>query len=387
MKYLIFSGWAYLTFFFIGCTSHKELETYVSHFRYEYDTITRSYNTDFTKGYTGGIDVIFQDSNLFEIYNFCRGDEIKIVDYTNDTFYNLPQYNPKCEKIYVTLRNNDVYVTTIDNKVYAYCDKGKTRELVADLMQIEQFKQSGLTVAWSKPGGDQQVNVPANIIYFRLNQNYDDSLGKYSVPDYDFPMFAKLNIETKELNFYGKMVYWDVYGEYGFVSDGFDLYVGDNIIAHNAISGEIEKINTLTGKATKTVVKSRFDTVPIEKVNYPEDKRDVTNIKMKHYLLSAHYEPLFYNPYTNCYYRIFHPVMDEFNAEGLLNTAQDKKSVLMVLNSNFELMDEAVLPINQMMVLKLIPTQNGVEIYLPELANRTEQKATFQFLSIQHFKK
>lgn len=387
MKYLIFSGWAYLTFFFIGCTSHKELETYVSHFRYEYDTIMRSYNTDFTKGYTGGIDVIFQDSSLFKVYNFCRVNEIKIVNYMNETVYSLPQYNSNCDVIYTAIRNNDVYVTTTDNKIYVYCDKGRERELVIDLMQIDQFKQSGLTVEWVKPGGDQQVNVPDKIIYFRVNQNYDDSLGKYSTPEYDFPTFAKLNIETKELNFYGKTPYSDVYGQYGFVSDGFDLYIGDYIIAHNAVNGEIEKINTLTGKITKTLVKSRFDKIPIEKVNYPEDKKDVNNIKMKHYLLSPHYEPLFYNPYTNCYYRIFHPMMNEFNSEGLLHTAQDKKSVLMVLNSNFELMDEVFLPINQMMVLKLIPTQNGVEIYLPELANRTEQKATFQFLSIQHFKK
>lgn len=372
---------------FLGCTSQQKMNEYVSHFRYEYDTITRTYHSDFTKGYTGGIDVIFQDSTLLQIYNFCRANEIKIVDYTNEVAYSLPQYNPECDQIYTTLRGNDVYVTTRDNKIYVYCDKGQERQLLVDLMEIDQFKQSGLTVEWSKPGGDQQVNVSDNTLYFRVNQNYHDSLGKYSVPDYDFPAFAKLNLETKELNFYGNMPYWDVYSEYGFVSDCSDLYVGDCIIAHNKVNGEIEKINTMTGETLKKVIKSRFDIVPIKKVNYPEDKRDVNNIKMKHYVLSPYYEPLFYNPYTNYYYRIFHPAMDEFNADGLLNTAEDKKCVLMVLNADLKLIDEVLLPINDGMILKLTPTENGVEIYLPELANRTEEKAIFKFLRIQHFKK
>lgn len=387
MKYFLFLAFTYsLTICLQGCSSTKALTNYASNYRYEYDTISRIFNTDFTKGYTGGIDVICQDSNTYVAYNFCKTNEIKILDYANNTFVSLPQYNPKCDQIYTAIKNNDVYVTTRDNKVYLYCDKNREKELVVDLMQIDKFKQSGLVVEWNKRGGDQHVNVSDKVIFFRLHQNFDDTLGLYSKMDSEYPAFAKLELQTKEIDFYGKLPHFMEYSEYGFISNYYDLYNGDDIITSTSINGKIEIIHTLTKTVVNKNVTSRFDNVPIKKIKYPKDKVDVNNVKMRHYLITAYYEPLFYNPYTHYYYRIFHPTMNEFNDKGLLNTEQDKKCVLMIMNENFELIDEVLLPVQRSMILKLYPVENGVQIFLPEISELNEHRSEFKFLKIKHFK-
>ncbi|MCO5259540.1 MAG: DUF4221 domain-containing protein [Crocinitomicaceae bacterium] len=377
-----------LFFFFSSCSSLKDVETrQFSKFNYEFDTISKVYHSDFTKQYTGGIDVLTDFKTNYVVYNFCSDNTIKIINHLNDSVLILNQFNPDCKEVNTRIIGNDVYVILNSNKVYLYCDKSQNKELALDLMDIEKFKQSGLTVEWNKRGGDQHVNIPKNNFYFRVNQNYDDSLGKYSNDVSNYPAFAKLNIQSKEIDFYGKTPYFSEYREYGLISDFYDLYIGDSIITCNSISGTIEVINTLNNQSQFYTVKSKYDTEPIEKIVYPEDNKNINDVKMKHWLLSPYYESLFYNPFTNYYYRIFHPKMDELNEKGLLNTEFDKKCMLMVLNSKFELIDEVLLPIHKLQILKLYPTENGVLISLPDLGEVSKDKIDFKFLKISHLKK
>lgn len=356
--------------------------------RYTFDTVVRTIEGDLTKAYTGGIDVLTFDGKNYVAYNYCGDNTIKIVNQSDQTFTSIfqPQENKQCRELNTRMDDKDYFVITLDNKVFQYCNKNPKPELFIDLMQIDNYKKSGLTVEWNKRGGDQHVNTPKDIIYFRVDQNYHDTLGVYSNIDSDYPAIAKLNLKTNQVDFFGITPYFVEHSEYGFLSEYYDLYVGDLIITSTAISPEIEVINTLTGTAIKKNVKSRFDTTPIEKIIYPKDKVDVNNVKFKHALKSPNYESLFYNPHTKYYYRIFHPAMDEYNEKGLLNTEYDKKCILMVINEKFELLDEVLLPIQKMTILKLYPTKGGVEIYLPELSNKTEQKSVLSYLQVNHFK-
>lgn len=386
-KFIVIHFVLALLLFSQGCASQKELSVHVPVFDYKYDTITKVYYSDFTKASTGGIDVLTDSETNFVAYNYCGDNTIKIIDHSTDSTIIINQYNENCKEINTRIVDNDIYVVTADNKVLLYCDKEANSELFIDLMQIDKFKQSGLTVERHKRGGDQHVNISKDHIYFRVNQNYDDNLGHFSNLDSGYPAFAKLNIISKDIRFYGATPYFSEYSEYGFISHYYDLYVGDSIITSTSINGEIEIISTLSGETSKKELKSKFDATPIQKIIYPTNKADVNNVKTKHYLTSPNYEPLFYNPFTKYYYRIFHPALDELNEQGLLNTESDKKCVLMILNQEMELIDEVLLPINRMQILKLYPTKSGVKISLPELVNVTPEKVTFKFLTVNHFNK
>lgn len=327
-----------LLFFFQCCHSQKETIQYsTGKYAYEYDTVARTYHGDFTKNYTGGIDLLFLDSTLFVAYNYCGDNTIKIVNHFNDSVLILPQFNPECQVIYTSMKTDGIYVTTTENKIYLHCNGRAEKGLIADLMSNEKFKQSGLAVEWHKPGGDQYVDIPEDVLYFRVRQDLEDTGGKYSKMDYGFPAFARLNLISQEIDFYGNKPRFAEYDEYGLLSMHFDLFIGDSIITSTPVNGEIQIINTHSNQTIKKNIKSQYDNVPIKKFRYKKEIKDVNNLKMKHALLSARYEPLFYNPFNMCFYRIFHPAMEELNDEGLLNTEFDKKCILMVFKKNWNL--------------------------------------------------
>lgn len=388
MKKVLFFYISFLIFIF-GCESSKKVVELKKYYNYKYDTIVRVFEGDYEKGYRDGMDLIINDDIVYETYNYCRNDELKILDHSNQKSYSFPFYNPNCRVIYNSIKkeNNDLYLVSTDNKISVYCEGKNKSEIVFDLMNLEQFHKSGMTVEWKKSGSNQYVNVPNDILYFRVNQNYNDKKGKYSKMDANFPAFAKYNLKTNDLQFFGKLPYFEVYQQYGFLSYYFDLFKGDTIITCSSIEGSIEIINTISGQITKKFAKSSFDTKPIQKIKYPKDKRDINNLKMNHFLVSPHYEPLFFNPYTNLYYRIFHPRMNELNDEGLMNTNQDKICVLMVFNNNLEIIDEEILPIKGNLILNLYPSHDGIEIYLPEISQKNSKKAELKFLKIRHLKK
>jgi len=358
-------------------------------FRYEYDTIFKTYNANFTQRYVGGIDVLTENNTTYVAYNYCGDNTIKLINLSNDSIIVISQYNTDCEQMNTRIVNNDIYTIKQDNKVYIYCEGDKKAELICDLMTIPTFKQSGLVVNWYKEGGDQHVNISKNNLYFRVNYNYDDSLGVFSKMDFGYPSIAKIDLETNNVSFFGPRPYFDKYQTYGLPSRCFDLYIGDSIITSNGINGEINIINTLSGEITEKEVKSGFDTIPIKKYHPPEnDNRDKTHSLMQHFIESPFYESLFYNPKTRYYYRIFHPHMDERNKDGELNTQYDKQSVLMILNDEFELLDEVLLPPQKrLQMIKLYPADNGVIIDLPEFREVLPEKITFSYFKVSHFEK
>jgi hypothetical protein len=284
--------------------------------------------------------------------------------------------------IYSELKAKDLVILTMDGKVWRYCNGTTEVEEICDVFADSGFKKSGLIPWESKRGGDQHIRVPENVIYFNLRQDYDDSTGKYSKKDSGFPNFARLNLEDGSVQLFGKLPAYSPYQDYGLHSSQFSLWIGDSIITSNACNGEIKIINTQSNKTKTMRIKSRYDTIPIEKFNYKGDFSDKKNAKFKHGLLAPNYESLFYNPYNGNYYRIFHPKMEEFNAEGLNNTEYDKEAVLMVFDKNLKLLDEVLLPVKRSQILKLFPIKDGVAITLPDSFRYNGYKGTESYTRV-----
>lgn len=377
----------FICLFLLTRCGHKNnvSQTYSnSKLEYYYDTTYQSYKGDFTKQYVGGIDLHFKDSTTYIVFNFCGHHQLKIIDYFSDSLLELVLYNSTFQEVYTDIKKNDIYVLTVDGKVWQYCKGSINNELIFDLMSDSIFKKSGLVVNESKPGGDQHINIPENMMYFRLRQDYENMAGTYSKLDCDYPNFGKYNLQTNKIEFFGKEPHFSIYQEYGLVSNLYDLFIGDSIITSNGYNGLIQIINTLNNKIRVIKAKSNFDVKPIKKWRYHSWMKDAKNKKMQHWLQSPNYESLFYNPYTKKYYRIFHPRMEKLNADGLLNTDQDKQSVLMVFDEKLKLIDEILLPIKRLQVLKLIPIKDGVSIFIPELYKIDSFQKTYGFFNIHH---
>jgi hypothetical protein len=97
--------------------------------------------------------------------------------------------------------------------------------------------------------------------------------------------------------------------------------------------------------ATKTYTsrpaRSQYDTIDfpcLDKKNANSDDR------LEHFVYSPQYQNILYDPYRDCYYRVFAHNLAKKNAEGLYNDMNDKAKSLMVFDKDFKLITEWKIP-------------------------------------------
>ena len=113
--------------------------------------------------------------------------------------------------------------------------------------------------------------------------------------------------------------------------------------------------------ATKTYTsrptRSQYDTTDfpcLDKKNANSDDR------LQHFMLSPEYRQILYDPYRDCYYRVFTHALAEKNAEGLYNDINDKDMSIVVLDKNFKLITEWKLPKDEYINGILTVSKKGV---------------------------
>ena len=367
-------------FLFVSCSLKNNNEfIFTSKNKYYVDTIFKTIKTKFNEGYIGGIDLFNNDTINKIVYNFCKTNRVKIIDIESNKVDEIINYNPSCEFIYTDVKDSFYY--TLTNNILCKTSKfNNSNAIFYNLRNYEGYRKTGLCPGAIKPGGDQHVNVPKNIFYFRTSIDYENESGIYSNRVYNYPIFCKLNLDDFTFKYFGK----DHMTNFGYLDNTFDLYKGDSILISYSQNATIEIINTISGKVSKKNIKSIFDNCKIKKWNGRKIRDDIKNEKFKHALLNPSYESLFYNPYNKKYYRVFHPKLDEFDQDGLQNSESNKRSILMIFDENLKLIDEFILPYNTLQILKIYPTKKGVEILLPNLINSNKGITSKAYLIINH---
>jgi hypothetical protein len=353
---------------------------------YIFDTIVRRYKVDFNTQLVSGQDLVYIGDNAWLQYSFCKRGQLVFCNTDSDSTMILNLLNPDCQKIHGTINPGGIYVVTSHDKVLYYENGVFLPVVIMDLNKdVPEFAGSGMKAEWYKPGSDQKYRIPEDVIYFRVNQEWDSLHGKYSHYKAGYPISAKLNAKTRKLDFFGKTPKFAAYDDYGLLSNVFDLYIGDTIIYTDAISGRIKVVNTLTGEETDLIQQSRFQTAPVREFHYSKLRKHsgMREAKWEHGLLSASYEPLFFNPHDEKYYRLFHPQMNKYRADGLQNSDYDKITILMVLDRNLKLLEELVLPVNGSHFVKLFPSREGLTIPLKTGIKQEGEYAVFQYLRVR----
>jgi hypothetical protein len=346
-----------------------------------FDTITRILDINYNVKQNGGNDLIFYDHTFYEIFDFCGDSTLKIVNLKNNELNILNYYDPNCGQVYASIKKDGIFVVSVDNVLYKYTGKNKERVKILDLMSIDSFKNSGLTAWWHKVSGNQHINIPENIIYFRLEKNADFENGKFSLVDSLYPIFAKLNMKTNSISFFG---YKPNIGP-GLMHSSFQIYMVDSIFVSYSYTDKIERINTISGETYIYRTKSSYDTVPIKTFEFDEATYTLQK-NIKHALETANYGPLYYNPYNKHFYRIFHPYLPERNAQGEMNTDFDKESILMIMDQNFKIKKEVPLPVRWSKLSRVLyPVPNGIDFYMaPDHLTTKGDKTEFKYLRYIH---
>jgi hypothetical protein len=351
---------------------------------YQIDTIYTTYQTELLDRMQGGPDLHVTDSFFMEIRNYCGPGELLLLDHHSTAFRKLLTFTGDCRDIFTKYTSQYTYMLNGDGILLQYTTNSRQGKIIANFNADSSLYKLGLAVDQSKPGGNQYVNVSENVFFFRVMHSFETNKGIYGLRKmrYEEPLFCKYDLTSKKMEFFGNNPEKNT--RYGHLDVIYDLYRGDSIIVTEAISGKITIIDTKTNTTTSQETRSSYDTLPTPELQSPRKFENRKMAKVEHGLYSASYEPLYYNPYTHCYYRIFHPAMPREKGNGLLNTAYDKECVLMILDENFRIIDEKLLPIKQQRLHALFPVKNGIQIYFVDLYDFTKTYSTYAYLRVTH---
>ncbi len=174
------------------------------------------------------------------------------------------------------------------------------------------------------------------------------------------PITATYNLRNGEIGFadinYPNVLCGTDYG----LLDRIEHYYFDETIlyAFHALP-EIWKYNIQTSTLQRYNCKSTFHTdsiLPITFKRTPKNK----DLLFDHFMHSARYERLVYDKYKKCYYRFFVLQMSHKNEQGLFNTYKDRRMSLMVLDENFNLIGETLLPKNCLAIFFAVASKQGL---------------------------
>lgn len=380
-----------------SCATYKSVTINESPLTFKYDTIFHSYSVDLTKPITGGTDLHVSDTSLILTYNYCGNNQIICLNPLKDD-YTVLNLETGCLKVFTKQIKSGYYALNRNGDLFFYNTEEQEKipnamkldfsgiqgKIITNLKSDSLLWKLGLDIEQYKPGSGMLYNISDSIFYFRVMQDFDNDHGFYSKKNSGFPVFCRYNLVTGEKRFFGNKPLSVENSWYGLCSVLYDLYIGDSIIVSEGANSKIKIINTLTNKTETLEIKSKYDTKPIKEFVLPKNMENAKTLKLQHFLESPLYEAIYYNPYTTCYYRIFHPAMEKYNSNGLLNTSYDKPCVLMVFDQNFELIDETVIPLKTTKAFQIRPIKSGIEVCLPDLNEQTSKKTKYAFLKITH---
>lgn len=179
----------------------------------------------------------------------------------------------------------------------------------------------------------------------------------------NYPVFAKLDLETKKITFF----------DYAFrdefldkirplQSDIYQTLSGDKFLVSYMFSPEVDIISLKTGKkAGVTFFRSTYQTeeIPALDENYTDFEKERFGIE------AAHYGMLVYNPYKNCYYRVFYKQLPERNKQGDFTIPLDRKVSIAIFDSKGKWLGEV--NIKNAFVSAITPTKKGFLLNVNEV--------------------
>lgn len=130
----------------------------------------------------------------------------------------------------------------------------------------------------------------------------------------------------------------------------------------------IIEYNYLSKKATHFMCKSKYDTLSPLKF-----KRKSDNVEkiMKTVIYDGNYRSFVYNTHKNHFYYLYQIGQPEFYSKPLRNTFEDRRLSFMILNTDFEIISETLLPASVFSSIRIFPTSYGAYLFspLPESQN------------------
>lgn len=199
-------------------------------------------------------------------------------------------------------------------------------------------------------------------IMFPLDVNPDYNNKAFSRHNFGYPITGLYNINTKKVSYegitYPKLLFDKNYGLFTKIEQ---YCLGENILYAFVPLPEIWRYNQNKKTIERFIVKSEYDTAPTPALNFKRTPK-TKDLVFQHFKTSPHYRRLVYDPYRNLFYRFYALSLPEKNEDGLYTTYQDRKYSVMILDKDFNVLAERILPEACFFLYFAVPTKDGLYI-------------------------
>ena len=265
---------------------------------------------------------------------------------------------------------------------------------IANLQESAELSERGLFLPYLLDMNSLYVKGDS-LVYFPLHYGYPlqyrepheikskakkiaRSKAKKGIPH---PLTASYNIKTKKVTVLPPHINASYYkNSHGFTSSCYQTCngKGDIIYYYNGMA-EISRFDTDKNTLTTYhgIGKSVIDTI------YPvslEVARSDKDYLVEHHHSSGEYMKLYYNPFKNCYYRFVGHPLPKYNENGLRTIFKDRRVSLFILDEDFNVLAETLLPEKCFFIFLAVSTPEGIII------NHGPAKPRDEFLPTLHIK-
>ena len=258
-----------------------------------------------------------------------------------------------------SIASNDSYLFFSEYEGHLYICHNEGFKLDRQLNDLSILKRDAMALH-PMHGFNSGISVLNDSVLLLPIASNNSNQGKYGRIDTKSPMFALYHLLTKETTY---LNCWlpDHFLKY----DHHTIHLrqstlkGDTIFIHYPYRDSIDLFSVKQNKRIAThSFKSQYQTEVIRGLQPRERKQ--SKIVGRYEVESGHYGSFIYNPFLNCYYRIFYHALPTKNDQHEFTIYSDKSSSIAVYDELFRFMGEYKFERGKPLFLGVSPTKEGV---------------------------
>jgi len=302
------------------------------------------------------------NDTAFLVLENCANKQFNVFNLSDFSSFSLNEENLKCGQSHsVCFQSpNHFYKLEANGDLLEFKEGNYT--LIDNFTTNTQLKYLGL---WAGGFLDYSNNIDLlsdSTLMIPLDVNPDLKDREFSKYDYGYPITGVYNLKTKKISYegltYPKFLFENNYG----ILTKIEQYCFKGNILYSFVPiPEIWKYNHDSKTVDRFLVKSIFDTIATPALSFKRSPK-TKDLLFQHFKTSPYYSHLIYNPYCRLFYRFYALPLPEKSADGLYTTYKDRRYSVMVLDEEFNLLSEALLPKDCFFIYFAVPASDGFHI-------------------------
>lgn len=316
-----------------------------------------------SNGQFGKYSTYYSDKDTtFLVLEDCGNQRLDFLNLTTSSTDTVPINKSFCDKWHtLSLLSKDHYFK-LDNSGDLIEFKKGAYTLIENFTQNEELSRLGLWAGGDMSYRNQIKCLSDSTILFPLDINPDFENRKFSNYDFGYPITGLYDLKTRKVHIEG--ITWPEFlykNNFGLFNEIEQYYFQEYIYYGFMALPEIWRYNRKDKTLDRFWAKSTYDSVPTPLLKFKRTPKTKDKV-YQHYKRSPHYRQLVHDPARGLFYRFYALPTPLKSADGLYSTERDRRFSVMVMDENFNLLAETLLPEGCFFIYFAVPADGSLYI-------------------------